>query len=486
MAIAPGDDIRVMLRVIEPNPTQTKLMANGTAFDLEEFIEAVGAAVISHPANTTDTNQSSTNPTTDPPVDATDLIISTTSIIDGFYNQNYSSQLLAEGGTPTYTWGINSGGLPPGLFLSPGGLLSGTPSQAGTYSFDVEVRDSSATQQFDTQAYVMIIYQGTSPDPLSITTTSPITGGVTDNWYAYTLEASGGTWPRTWDMATGSLPDGLYLDSNGVISGTPSAGGTFNFTVRVTDKDGTSRTQPLSLTINTSTGTTVTISGTVYYNSSPLDGVVMRGFPGTPITGESGAAGEYEARVPSGWSGTVNPFKVGYSFTPETRTYTSQSSGVTGHDYNATYVGLAIITTDLPDGGKGLPYSATLQATGIAPLTWNMAGDSLPPGLQPEFQRNHIRNSYSRRNIQFTVQVTDSGSPAHSTTKPLSIDVIAVTTAWEHFYDTGYNGDIRMKVSKSSGTDRKQLCPNDSLRYAKGKYQVRTHKLDSNGNAALE
>ena len=55
----------------------------------------------------------------------------------------YSVQLLASGGTAPYIWSIQSGVLPTGLTLSTAGLILGTPTNVGTWTFTVLVTDSS-------------------------------------------------------------------------------------------------------------------------------------------------------------------------------------------------------------------------------------------------------------------------------------------------------------------------------------------------------
>lgn len=92
----------------------------------------------------------------------------------------------------------------------------------------------------------------TVPGTLTITTTSPLPSGVVGTPYSQTLMASGGTPPYTWSILTGSLPGGLSLTpSTGVISGTPTAAGTFSFTAQVTDADeaGATASRAFTLTI---------------------------------------------------------------------------------------------------------------------------------------------------------------------------------------------------------------------------------------------
>ena len=87
--------------------------------------------------------------------------------------------------------------------------------------------------------------------PLTITTTS-LSGGSLNVAYTATLAASGEVTPYTWSIASGALPTGLSLTSGtGVISGTPTAAGTFSFTARVTAANGQSVTKPLSIIIGT-------------------------------------------------------------------------------------------------------------------------------------------------------------------------------------------------------------------------------------------
>jgi len=169
--------------------------------------------------------------------------ITTTTLPAGEQNVAYSTTLAASGGTQPYTWSITTGTPPNGLSLNSGtGVISGTPTASGTSNFTVQVTD--ANSQSATRALSITI----APLPSITTTTLP--GGTQNTAYSTTLAASGGTQPYTWSITTGTLPIGLSLNSGtGVISGTPTASGTSNFTVQVTDADSQSTTQSLSITI---------------------------------------------------------------------------------------------------------------------------------------------------------------------------------------------------------------------------------------------
>src|SRR5215467_6886301 len=88
-----------------------------------------------------------------------------------------------------------------------------------------------------------------SAPPLSATA-APLPTAITGTPYSQPLSATGGLPRYAWSVTTGSMPDGLKLDpAAGMISGTPSVQGNFNFTATVFDSQSTKATFPLSLHI---------------------------------------------------------------------------------------------------------------------------------------------------------------------------------------------------------------------------------------------
>lgn len=83
----------------------------------------------------------------------------------------YNQSLVASGGTPSYSYAKTVGSLPPGLTLSAAGVLSGTPTSAGTYSFSVRATDASSCSGY--RAYNMVVSAGTAPSGTRLYVVTP-------------------------------------------------------------------------------------------------------------------------------------------------------------------------------------------------------------------------------------------------------------------------------------------------------------------------
>jgi hypothetical protein len=163
----------------------------------------------------------------------------------------YSATLAATGGVAPYSWSIPVGSLPAGLKLrAASGVISGTPSAGGNFTFTAEVTDSEATAQ--SASAPESITAGVSG--LVVTTGSTLPTATSGVPYSVKLSAAGGIAPYQWSLASGSLPAGLKLaKSNGVISGSTTATGLDSVTVQVTDSEvpAVSATENVSLYVVT-------------------------------------------------------------------------------------------------------------------------------------------------------------------------------------------------------------------------------------------
>ncbi|MEN3943514.1 putative Ig domain-containing protein [Prosthecobacter sp. SYSU 5D2] len=143
----------------------------------------------------------------------------------------------------SYTWSLAAGSLPAGLSLNPNsGVISGTPSSSIGTSFTVRATD--ATGCSGTRSYTL----GAACPAITISPSS-LPDAYLGVSYNRTLTATGGNAPRTWSLASGTLPAGLSLSSSGTLTGMPSATGASSFIIKVTDSQGCEVTQ--SYTVGT-------------------------------------------------------------------------------------------------------------------------------------------------------------------------------------------------------------------------------------------
>jgi hypothetical protein len=158
--------------------------------------------------------------------------------------QPYSSALTIAGGEQPITWTIASGSLPAGLTLgTANGTLTGTPTQIGSSDFTAKASDKNALSAMRTCSIIV------SAAGLTITSAASLAEAVLGTAYNQALAASGGRAPYAWTIADGSLPTGVSLTADGALQGTPTATGTFQFTVRVTDQDKSAATQVFTLRV---------------------------------------------------------------------------------------------------------------------------------------------------------------------------------------------------------------------------------------------
>jgi hypothetical protein len=297
----------------------------------------------------------------------------------------YSFQFHGAGGCGPalpYQYRVLSGALPPGLSLASSGLISGTPTQGGGWSFWVELSDENppsaswcvpATAQ---REFSISVVQGLNIKQNAL---SPKATFLNEP-YSFQLSADGGG-SQVWSVKSGSLPAGMALSSSGLISGTPTATGDFTFVVQVTDTNRTDTetytlavVERLKITAPPSPAGEVGVplvlglkstGGRPAVTWSLAQGALPTGLALNPatgeITGKPGVAGEYPLKVQVtdtlGLTATVDvPLKVAAR--------------------------LAVVKKPLPAAKVGTPYRAKLGATGgVAPLKWNILGGK--PGFLP-------------------------------------------------------------------------------------------------------
>ncbi|GLQ50832.1 putative Ig domain-containing protein [Dyella flava] len=328
-----------------------------------------------------DSNSSSQNYTM--VVNAPTITLSPASLTAATLNASYSVPITASHGTAPYTFAVSSGALPAGLTLSSGGVLSGKPTATGTFAFTVTATDSTTGTGPFTQT---ISYSLTVSAP-DITLPTSLTAPQIGVSYSQSLAASGGTSPYNYSY-TGTLPNGLTLDTaTGTLSGTPDAGGTFNFTVTATDSNTNTGSQAYSLTVATPT---ITLSPTslnsmkvgVAFSQSVAAGGGTSPYTYSIVSGSLPAGLSLNANT-GALSGT--PTAGGsYSFAVQARDssagtgpYTSAAQTYSGTIAAAT-ITLAPATTALT-ATYAQSYSQAFTASGgTSPYAYSMSGASIP------------------------------------------------------------------------------------------------------------
>lgn len=170
----------------------------------------------------------------------------TATLPNGFEGVAYSQTLTVAGGVAPFNFAVTSGGLPAGLTLDANsGLISGAPSNgsSGSYEFVITAYDTNGCGR--SKVFTLVIGQCAT----IVLSPSSLPDGVTGSAYNQTLTASGGAAPYTFSVTSGSLPNGLSMDSSGNLSGTPLTPGGFFFTISALDSNGCAGTQDYSITI---------------------------------------------------------------------------------------------------------------------------------------------------------------------------------------------------------------------------------------------
>jgi len=147
----------------------------------------------------------------------------------------YFQALTATGGTAPYSFVVNSGSLPGGVFLRGDGLISGQPIAVGTFNFTVTVTGAGGCT--GSREYALTIGCAT----INLNSRN-LPDGLVGAPYREVIFAGAGVIPTNFSLVAGTLPPGLELVpitglSSVLINGTPTQAGRFNFTLKASDRN---------------------------------------------------------------------------------------------------------------------------------------------------------------------------------------------------------------------------------------------------------
>ena len=333
----------------------------------------------------------------------------------------YTQQLsVTAGGTAPYAWSVVAGNsLPPGLSLDPAGLVSGTPSETtvgnGKEFTQVQVSDgdgSTLTTYLDLPV-ASGIFPATFP------------AGVLGQGYGASLQTDFGTAPYTWSVSAGSLPPGLALGATSYdvasLSGTPTAVGSYSFTLKATDATGAALSRSYTLPIwqasgalpGTGVGRTYAGSLGVTGGIAPYTWAVSNGHlpPGLNLDSVTGQV--YGVPTQAG----------DYAFNASV----TDSQGNTAYNLPDSILVEDVYPGSLPLGAVGASYSQSLTASGgTGPITWSVTSGSLPAGLTLDASTGVIGGTPTAvGSSSFTVQETDANRVGASRTYTLPVWQVA-------------------------------------------------------------
>jgi hypothetical protein len=392
------------------------------------------------------------------------LAITTANVPQPRVGDPYSVQLGAVGGAAPYRWGISAGSLPPGLSIAQAtGIISGTPTQAGSFQFTAQVSDANG--QNAVRSYSVVV----RPPVLAITTSS-LGAATIGAPFSATLAASGGAPGYRWSAS--GLPPGFSLNSTtGVLTGTPTQVGTSSVSVRVMDQDEQSADRTMLLTVSEPLVITTTVGPLVV--GSPVE-ILLSATGGNPPVVWSVSSGALppglslvsQARLTITRAAAEGDTRiVGTPTTPGDFSFTltaTDSNGLSASRSFSVQVTspLTISTSTAPAGRVGTPYELRLAASGgTLPVRWSISGGNLPAGISLDGATGAINGTPTvPGTFQFTARASDAANPAQSVERAFTVqiglpEVAGVTITTPPNPQAGQQGRVGLNIDSPFPVD---------------------------------
>jgi hypothetical protein len=407
----------------------------------------------------------------------------------------FSETFTQAGGIGTITFTLESGTLPAGLALAADGVLSGTPTETGSFPVTVTSTDANGCSATGATYTIVIGCQ-------TITVTNPSNAsGAADAAFEETFTQTNGIGAITWTLDSGTLPAGLTLGTDGVVSGTPTETGSFPITVTATDANGCSGTS----------GTyTIAIGCPTITVTNPANAAGTAGAAFSETFTESGGIGTVTFTTAStlpagltlGTDGILSGTPTGTGSFPIIVTVTDANgcSG-TGTEYELV-IGCQTITVTNPanaTGAAGAAFSETFtESDAIGSATFTLASGTLPTGLTLAPDGVLSGTPTQGGTFEITVTVTDANGctgtsatytleitcPAITVDLPANADGTATSAFSETFTQSGGQGTISYTVASGTLPAGLSLATNGVLSGTPtetGSFPITVTATDENG-----
>ncbi len=344
--------------------------------------------------------------------------------------------------------------------VTTGAVTYQAPSATNTQLLTVTLTATANAETSVTTTLNIVV----SPAPVISTTTLP--GVLNGADYSEQILANGGVAPLIFTVSSGSLPPGLNLNTNGYVTGrTTSDGGTYNFTVKVTDQGTPPLTVSKAFTLVVTPAPALSVATTSLPNAAlgspysavlaanggvpPLtwsiaSGTLPPGLTLTPSTGQISGTPTTQSTTPYAFTVQVTDSSL-LPPNDQPQTTPPQSLSITVGPPNT----LSIATTSLPEAESSNLYSEKIVATGgVAPFDWTLTKGILPTGMSLDASTGVISGvATAVSSNTFTIQVTDSENATASAT--FTISIVAATDNNNNalldgdyvFVFSGYNPD---------------------------------------------
>lgn len=328
------------------------------------------------------------------------------SVPDGQAWQGYSASVAASGSAGPFTYALDSGALPAGLTLNANGTITGTPTEAGSFSFAIRVTDTG-TNKINVQSFSLDI-----ADPVLVAVGTLPDGVAGTSYGTQSVAVTGGAVPYVYGALTGTLPDGLTYDaSTGTISGTPIEAGSFSFSIAVTDDDGYTGSNSYTISI--------AAPAVALTSAAPAGGRVTQLYSHTFTAGTGTAPYGFTVTggaLPPGLGLGAGGVLSGTPTTPGSYNFevtATDAYGFTGSAHFSLVItsnaGSAVLPGTAVDGVFGVFYSENLAATGGTPvLSYAVTSGTEPPGLTLDGTSGILSGTPAQvGDFSFVVTVTD-------------------------------------------------------------------------------